>query len=94
MISEYIVPEQTPEILESELMSAVAVKKSAKNLEAAQISLAGGKFDLPDLKEILGNEYDPDCYIVAKVGNSSPPNDAGVFGNSDSYSCEKGCSLL
>ena len=86
--------EQTPEILESELMSAVAVKKSAKNLEAAQISLAGGKFDLPDLKEILGNEHDPDCYIVAKVGNLLPPNDAGVFGNSDSYSCEKECSLL
>lgn len=69
MISEYIVTGQKTEILESELMSAVAEKKSAENLEATQISLAGGTFDLPDMKEILGNEHDPDCYIVAKVGH-------------------------
>ena len=68
IVSEYMVIGQEPGILGSERMSAIAEKRSVEDLAAANISIAGGTFVLPDLKEMFGSEHDPDCHIVAKVG--------------------------
>lgn len=67
MIVEFEIPDQEPQLLESERMTALVSKVSTERLAGSSFSIGEGSFVLPSSKDIVDILRDKDCYVVAKV---------------------------
>ena len=66
-LSGYLVTGQEPQVLTSERMSALVMKMDVEDLSGFNVSIVGGSFVLPNMKEVSGGWDDPHCYVLGKV---------------------------